>query len=693
MLRRFPIRAKLTFGALAPLFVAFFICSVAGLYIINDKIAGQAQEKVRTDLNSAREVYRNELDRIRELIDLTANNIYNSSSIVAGDRKIRVLLSERLQKKRLDMLTAVDASGRVLYRAHSPRLSGDRQSAYFLEQALKGIAVTGTAVLGEEELAREGIALSSRATIPLRSTPHARPSTETTEKSGLIMVSAAPLRNQAGKVIGALYGAVLLNNNNALVDKIKEIVYEGVQFNGVDVGNSTIFLGDTRIATNVRTSDGARAIGTRVSEEVYKQVILEKKKWIRRAFVVNDWYFTAYEPILDLQGKAIGSLYVGMLEKPYTHMQKSVNSILYMVLFVTSLIGIAVSGFIGTLLARPIRELEKLAYRVARGERNLQIEVLATDEVGDLADAFNLMTKALSRQEAEIGLLHRALELKVEERTAQLSDKNRLLLQTQADLARAEKLADLGIVAAGVAHEINTPLAIIRGNTEVLEMCLPPEHANREEVEIISLQTERMAKIVGNLLAFARQKSLNQRQFMVHEVLDDILRQIGHQVNTEQISVQRGYAKDLTLIRGDTDQLRQVFSNLILNAVQAMLPEGGTLRLATRHHAPGNGCVVEIADTGKGIPPEHLEKIFTPFFTTKDNGTGLGLSVSYGIVKDHGGDIRVSSTPGAGTCFEIVIPGEDSRDEEAVGEEAALSPEPPETPATPPITATKGADL
>jgi signal transduction histidine kinase len=164
-------------------------------------------------------------------------------------------------------------------------------------------------------------------------------------------------------------------------------------------------------------------------------------------------------------------------------------------------------------------------------------------------------------------------------------------------------------------------------------------------------------------------------------------------VNTEQISVQRGYAKDLTLIRGDTDQLRQVFSNLILNAVQAMLPEGGTLRLTTRHHPPGNGCVVEIADTGKGIPPEHLEKIFTPFFTTKDNGTGLGLSVSYGIVKDHGGDIRVSSTPGAGTCFEIVIPGEDSRDEEAVGEEVALSPEPPETPATPPITATKGADL
>ncbi len=665
MLKRFPIKAKLTFGALAPLFVAFFICSLAGLYIINDKIASQAQEKVRTDLNSAREVYRNELDRIRELIDLTATNHYNSSSIVAGDPEIQALLRQRLYKKRLDILTAVDAKGRVLYRAHTPSLAGDLQKSYFVQQALKGVAVTGTALMGEQELAREGVSLADRATIPLVSTPHARPRSDTVDKTGMVMVSAFPLRNHAGQVIGALYGGVLLNNNNALVDKIKQIVYEGVQFNGTDVGSATIFLGDARIATNVRLGNGARAIGTRVSEEVYQRVIVEKKKWIRRAFVVNDWYFTAYEPILDLQGKAVGSLYVGMLEKPYTHMQKSVNSILYMVLFVTSLIGLAVSGFIATLLARPIKELEKLAHRVARGERNLQMEVHTKDEVGDLADAFNLMTKALSRQEAEIGLLHRALELKVEERTAQLSDKNRLLLQTQADLARAEKLADLGIVAAGVAHEINTPLAIIRGNAEVLEMCLPPDHPNHEEVEIISMQTERMAKIVGNLLTFARQKSLNQREFLVHEILDDIVAQIRHQVPMDAISVQWEYDMNLGPVTGDTDQLRQVFSNIILNAVQAMLPEGGTLRLTTRPHGPGNGCEVEIRDTGKGIPPEHLEKIFTPFFTTRDSGTGLGLSVSYGIVRDHGGDIQVSSTPGAGTCFKIVLPGETETGQQA----------------------------
>jgi signal transduction histidine kinase len=660
MPRRFPIRAKLIFGALAPLFVAFTICSLAGLYIINAKIASQAQEKVRTDLNSAREVYQNELDRIGELVDLTAANPYAAEAISTGNQKMLAsLLHSRRQKKHLDLLTAVDGKGRVIYRAHNPQLSGDRVAgSYFIDQALKGVAVTGTTVFTGDQLAKERSDLTLVATIPVVSTPHSRPRASAVERSGMMMVSATPVRDASGRIVGALYGAMLLNNNNALVDKIKELVYEGVKFNGTDVGTATLFLDDTRIATNVLASGGARAIGTRLSEEVYNKVILEKKKWVGRAFVVNDWYFTAYEPILDLRGDAIGSLYVGMLEKPYTHMQKSVNSILFIVLFVTSLVGLAVSGFIGTLLSRPIRELEKLAHRVALGERDLQIAVQSTDEVGDLAEAFNQMTRALTRQEAEIGLLHRGLELKVQERTAQLSDKNRQLLQTQAELARAEKLADLGIVAAGVAHEINTPLAIIRGNTEVLEMCLPPEHANREEVDIISRQTERMAKIVGNLLIFARQKSLNQREFMIHEVLDDILSQIGHQVDLAAIEVVREYAPDLARVRGDADQLRQVFSNLILNAAQAM-QAGGTLRLATRSRHPGKGYLVEIADTGKGILPEQLEKIFTPFFTTKDNGSGLGLSVSYGIVKDHGGDIEVESSPGRGTCFRVVIPKEE----------------------------------
>ncbi|KAB0667491.1 HAMP domain-containing protein [Oryzomonas japonica] len=657
MPRRFPIRAKLTVGALAPLFVAFFICSLTGLYIIDAKITSQAQEKVRTDLNSAREAYRNELHHINELLELTADNPFAALSISSGNRPaISSLLTPLLHKKHLDILTAVDKKGRVLFRAHNPARFGDTPvDTYFIDQALRGKTVTGTTVLSPEQLAAEKDELTAQARIDVVTTPHSRPRQSSVERAGMVMVSAAPVLDSAGRVAGALYCAELLNNNNDLVDKIKDTVYEGVKFKGQDVGTATLFLGDTRIATNVHASNGRRAIGTQLSAEVYNRVILENRKWVGRAFVVNDWYLTAYEPIVGLRGEVIGSLYVGMLEKQYSALKNNVNTILVVVLLISSLIGLAVSGVIGTHLATPIKELEQLTRRVTLGERNLHIDVRSADELGDLAGGFNQMTRALAHRESEITMLNRSLEQKVLKRTAQLEEKNALLLETQADLAKAEKLADLGVIAAGVAHEINNPLAVIRGNIEFLEMCLPPDHANREEVGIISQQVERIAKIVGNLQVFARQKKLHQGQVDIHDLLDGILGQIGHQVPMDAITVVREYASDLAMIRGDGDQLRQVFTNLILNAVQAMGGKG-VLTLATKGVAPLDGCEVSISDTGPGIGPEHLKKIFTPFFTTKDTGSGLGLSISYGIIKDHGGDIKVSSVEGKGTTFRVTIP-------------------------------------
>jgi two-component system, NtrC family, sensor kinase len=657
MPRRFPIRARLTIGALAPLFVAMFCCSLAGLYLISAKVASQAQEKVRTDLNSAREVLRSESARLGELVELTAGTTFIATAIVTGDRRdMAALLTSLQRKKRLDILTLVDRTGRVLYREHNPAAVGDDLAGnHLVKRALAGEQVSGTALLSPEELAAERAALAQQATIDLVPTPHARTLQATTERTGMVLAAAGPVRDAGGRVIGALYGAVLLNNNNTLVDRIKEIVYEGVRFGGQEVGTATIFLGDVRIATNVPAAAGGRAIGTRLSEEVYDRVILEKKKWVGRAFVVNGWYLTAYEPILNPQGEAIGALYVGMLEKPYAALKKNVSLALGGVLLISSLIGLAVSGLIGAHLARPIRDLESLARRVALGERNLQIVVQTADELEDLAGEFNEMTRALARQDEEITVLNRHLEQKVVERTTQLEEQTILLLQTQADLARAERLADLGVMAAGVAHEINTPLAIIRGNAEVLEMCVPPDHPNREEIGIISRQTERMARIVGNLLAFARQKKLQQGTVPIHELLDDIVGHLGHQVSLTAIEVTRLYSPELTTIGGDADQLRQVFTNLMLNAVQAM-PAGGVLTLGTRLAEDGRSCAVDIADTGQGIAPEHLEKIFSPFFTTKASGSGLGLSVSYGIVKDHGGEISVVSTPERGTLFRVVLP-------------------------------------
>jgi two-component system NtrC family sensor kinase len=265
------------------------------------------------------------------------------------------------------------------------------------------------------------------------------------------------------------------------------------------------------------------------------------------------------------------------------------------------------------------------------------------------------MTQTLVQREDDIQKLNRDLEQKVLDRTAQLEEKNLLLVKTQEDLVRAAKLADIGMLAAGVAHEVNNPMAIIRGNTELLQMAIPEDDPNREEVDTIAQQVGRVERIVGSLLKFARQQQKELGTVAVNTLLDEILKQVGHQVSLTGIEVRRNYAADLPPLQGDGDQLRQVFTNLILNAIQAM-KQGGTLTVSTSRDSGAGTCTVAVGDTGIGIPPENLKSIFSPFFTTRNEGTGLGLAVSYGIVRDHGGNIQVESTAGKGSTFRVVLP-------------------------------------
>lgn len=654
---KFSIRLKLTIGALLPLFAAILVCSLAGIYTINSSIVRQAQEKVRTNLNSAREIYLSEVAHIRDVVTLTANAPSTATAFADGGRSgLSSLLSPLRANEHLDILSAVSPDGRVLFRSRNPRgFDDDMSGSRFVERSLAGEVLAGTALFSPEELLGESADLARQATIEILETPRARPSDKQVGRSGMLLVCSAPVRNAAGKIVGVLYGGILLNGNNTLVDKIKMIVYEGVQFQGEDAGTATIFLDDLRINTNVQTSGGGRAIGTRLSEEVYNHVIVKKKKWVDPAFVVKDWYFSAYEPILDLEGKVIGALYVGMLGKPYAAIKQKVTLIFVAVLFLGSLIGLAVSGFIGSHLSRPIRELQGLVRRFSAGERDVRIAITTGDEIGNLAAEFNDMTRTLIQREEEIRTLNRELEGKVRERTVELEEKNQLLIVAREELVRAEKLAAVGELAAGVAHEINNPMAIIRGNAELLQMAIPIESPIREEVDTIARQVGRVERIVASLLQFARRERKYLARTDLNPMLEEILAQLGHQVPLAGIVVRKELARELPQVSGDADQLRQVFTNLILNAVQSM-PGGGVLTITTEEDNPSESCAVTVGDTGKGIEPEILEQIFNPFFTTRAKGTGLGLSVSYGIVKDHGGKIEVTSKSGAGSLFRVSLP-------------------------------------
>ena len=655
---RFPIKTKLTVATLIPLGIAILICWMAGVFILSAKVASQAQEKVRYDLNVAREAYQNELSRIYDVVKLTAAFSRTAETIASGDRQVVAeMLSPMRASERLDILAAVDASGRVIFRTNNPESYGDEKARnQFVARALKGEVASGTTIIPAAELALEGGALGRQALVTV-SDSKADPPAQTAQNGAMFLFVAAPVRDKAGNMLGALYGGVLLNNNKKLVDKIKSIVYEGARLQGRDVGNATIFQGDIRVATNVPNTDGSRAIGTRLSAPVYDRVLLKGAKWVGRAYVVNDWYLTAYEPVLSLQGVPIGALYVGMLESQYSAVKVDMAVLLSFVLLLSGLVGVSMAGFLGKKLAQPIKELELLARRVAAGERNVQSSIESRDEIGDLAGRFNDMSRSLVEREDSIIELNRNLEEKVQLRTAELEEKNRLLVQTREELLRVEKLAAIGELAAGVAHEINNPMAIIRGNTELLQLSVPEDASNREEVDTIFQQVKRVERIVSNLLKFARREQMEHGTVRLNDLLHEIVGQIGHQVSLDGIRVVEHYSEAVASVEGDGDQLRQGFTNLGLNGVQSM-PEGGVLTIRSGPVENADLYEVKVSDTGVGIALENLRQVFNPFYTTKSSGTGLGLSVTYGIVREHGGCIDVESVPGSGSTFSVILPRE-----------------------------------
>ena len=232
-------------------------------------------------------------------------------------------------------------------------------------------------------------------------------------------------------------------------------------------------------------------------------------------------------------------------------------------------------------------------------------------------------------------------------------------MELESQLSQADKLSSIGLLAAGVAHEVNTPLAVISSYAQMLSKQVQGDQKKAELLEKITRSTFRASEIVNNLLNFSRTSGTEFTDVDVNKVIGDTLALLEHQFKVGRVNVQKDFASHLPAINGNPGRLQQVFLNLFLNAKDAM-PSGGTLRIATSN---GTGVSVAVSDTGSGIAQEHISRIYDPFFTTKTNprngqnrGTGLGLSVTYGIIQEHAGKIRVESRPGAGTTFFLDFP-------------------------------------
>ncbi|MBC8489420.1 MAG: cache domain-containing protein, partial [Bacteroidetes bacterium] len=627
------------------------ITGILGIQLINNQIINRAETKTLSDLNSAREIYRNKLSNIESITRLTAARNIVISSVLKHDADVlQKVLNKTLSDENLDIFTIVDVNGNVICRGSNPDKNGDNLSRNeFVKQVLKTKKkVSGTSIVSAEELSKESNKLVEQVRMVITPTLKAKPREDTIETSGMMLESAVPIFDDKQNIIGVLIGGVLINRNYEIVDKVKQVVYEGEVYEGKEIGTVTIFQNDLRISTNVKNDNGTPAITTLVSEEVNDAVLRDGGRWLGDAFVVNAWYITAYEPIRDINDNIIGILYVGILKKPFDDIYRnSVLTFLGIGIGVVILI-VFVAIMMTKKISAPLRKLEEVAKRITDGDYNSDFSIKAPREIESLASSLNKMANELEIEKKEIEDWANTLEEKVEKRSEQLK-------KIHGQLFRSEKLASIGKLAAGVAHEINNPLTGVLTNASLLLDDLEEGDERREDVEVIVNETIRCREIVKRLLDFARQTRPKKAITSINTLIENIIMLVRNQTSFRNITIEKNLDKDVPEIMADTDQIQQVFINLILNASDAM-SEGGKLTIESKVGKNGDFVVLEFADNGCGISEEDKRRIFDPFFTTKGSGTGLGLSISYGIIERHGGTINVESTVGVGTIFTIHLP-------------------------------------
>ncbi len=646
------LRTKLILSFLVVITIGGLISLFFGSRLTRETLISQAQIKVKHDLSSAWLVFNEKLSSIRQVVSLTAARESLRELLKNGQTETLYRYLKRVREESgLDILTVTDASGRVIMRTRNPQSSGDSEARDELVQKALGKGLyAGPEIVPRDELLKEGEALADQALMNIVPTAKAAPRGENRETSGLMLKAAASVTDDENRLLGVLYGGILVNRNYEIVDRIKELVFKGEKYKGRETGTATIFQNDLRISTNVKNERGERAVGTLVSNLVKKAVLDEGIPWIDRAFVVNDWYITAYEPIKNISGKIIGILYVGMLEKPYLDAANRLM-LTFTVLAVLCVLFLLVILYFST--ARIIKPLEKMAVatqEIAKGDLSHKVEIDSKDEIGRLADSFNQMTEHLREANKELIEWGTTLEKKVDERTKEL-------VEIQGHLIQSEKLASLGKLAAGIAHEINNPLGGILIYSYLILEETPKDNPHYDNLKKIVKETTRCKDIVKGLLEFARPKEPEMSLTDINDVIERSLSIVERQVLFQNITIKKEYSRGLPRTIADGAQLQQVFINMIINAAEAM-KGNGALTIKSSLEQDKQYLAIEFTDTGHGIREEDKKRLFEPFFTTKEvgKGTGLGLAISYGIIQKHNGAIIVSSQVGKGTTFKVRLP-------------------------------------
>ena len=641
---RLSIRNKLLAMVLLPLVGVLPLLGAFLLWWGSEALDRMLLTKVRSDLAVANGYF----DRVLGEVGASATGVAESAALLQALQNAPVqgaqtgaqtgahiaprtaqLLARLAQRERLDFINLLPPDAAAT----------DRTSVEVFEAAQQGLL---------------GSVLRQRVPVPLVATRNAAPTSRTEEDRAMVMLATRAVRHADGRLLGHVQAGLLLNRNLPFIDHINEIVYPEGSLPFGSHGTATLFLDDVRISTNVRlfakgggpnAAPDSRAIGTRVSQSVRHAVLGRGATWLDRAFVVSDWYVSAYQPLADSSGRRVGMLYVGILERPFTQLKYGALASVGVLFFAVMIVAAYVSLRWARGIFRPLEQMTATMQRVEAGALDARVGTVAShDEIGQLAGHLDHLLGVIAENT-------RGLDAKVAERTQALE-------AAQQQLVKSEKLATVGQLTASIAHEVNNPIAVIQGNLDLVRELLDPDAAASvaPELRLVDEQIERMRLIVTQLLQFARPAEFAGYVEAVDaaRALDDCLVLAGHQIARTGIRVERNYhaTRSPAINR---QELQQVLVNLIVNALHAM-PKGGTLQLGTRD--TGSDTVeVSVADTGSGLSEDLLARLFQPFVTRRPDGTGLGLWISRGLVERYGGDIQAANRQGghSGAVFTVVL--------------------------------------
>jgi signal transduction histidine kinase len=631
MVKKLKLRGKLL---ILSIIISIIPVAILGAVSVENTIKTmdeEAQKKINTDLQIAEYILNQRLNFLSKSLELISDNI----ALSIKNKNLSDLKTIALDLKNTtnsDFVIIFDKDGRVLASSNNNK-TGYIDLKPIIKKVLFGREINSIEIIDEATLKNEN--LFNKTLIPIIITEHSIEVNKTTETLALGLVSAKPILDENGNVIGGILVCDVLNKDYKLVDEISKHSGDVV----------TIFLDGIRVSTNVKNENGTRAVGTLVSKEVYNKVVRQGEIYQGRAFVVDKWYLTSYKPIYNSDGEIIGMLFVGTPEQPFIELQQNIKAHTILIGFLSIVLALVVSFVLSETIISPIKKLKSAAEKISSGDYNIYVNVNSNDEIGELAKAFNKMAEDVRKS-------HEALKKHAKE-----------LEESYEKLKEVDRLKSE--IISIVSHELRTPLTSIKGYVElVLDGLMGELNENQRRcLEIAKNNIDRLKRLIDNMLDLSKIESgaikFDIKDIKVKDMINDVLNSLQPLIKEKNIEVKCDIEDNLTA-KVDKDRIIQVLINLIENAIK-FSPVKGVIEI----HAfrDKNYAHIIIKDYGPGIPKKDLERIFDKFYQVnfpkiKRDGAGLGLAICKSIIEAHGGKIWVESELGKGSAFHILLPME-----------------------------------